>query len=82
MNGAVADTSADGGKSESTPTPPAKKKFVYNPNRVAHTLNKLGLGYFAPFARLIGKDEPAKQVREIATLRTHWSCGALFARTF
>ncbi len=45
----------------------AKPRLVYNPNRVAHTLVKLGLGYFAPVARLIGRDEPAKQVREIAT---------------
>ncbi|MAS93508.1 MAG: nitrate ABC transporter permease [Verrucomicrobiales bacterium] len=63
MNGAVVDT---------TTAPPEgavkakKSKFTYNPNRVAHTLNKLGLGYFSPFARLIGKDEPAKQLREIA----------------
>ncbi|MCG8601950.1 MAG: ABC transporter permease, partial [Verrucomicrobiales bacterium] len=47
--------------------PPKKPRFTYNPNRVAHTLNKLGLGYFSPFARLIAKDEPAKQVREIVT---------------
>lgn len=47
------------------PLETAKPRFRYNPNRVAHTLNKLGLGYFAPFARLIAKDEPAKQVREI-----------------
>ena len=45
---------------------PERKRFTYNPNRVAHTLTKLGLGYFAPFARLIGKDEPAKQLKEIA----------------
>gem|GEM_PF-2357186 len=43
-----------------------KKQFSYNPNRVAHTLDKLGLGYFSPIARLIGRDEPAKQIREIA----------------
>lgn len=67
MNGAVVDTVS----SEGTPPQPSveaaveKKKFVYNPNRIAHNLNKLGLGYFSPFARLIGKDEPAKQVREI-----------------
>jgi nitrate/nitrite transport system permease protein len=45
---------------------PAKKKLTYNPNQVAHTLDKLGLGYFSPFARLIGRDEPAKQVKTIA----------------
>ncbi|MDF1823364.1 MAG: ABC transporter permease [Verrucomicrobiales bacterium] len=46
---------------------PGKAKFTFNPNRVAHNLNKLGLGYFSPFARLIAKDEPAKQIKEIAT---------------
>lgn len=46
--------------------PPEKKGFTYNPNQVAHTLEKLGLGYFSPFARLIGRDEPAKQVKTIA----------------
>ncbi|MEM9281150.1 MAG: ABC transporter permease, partial [Verrucomicrobiota bacterium] len=46
---------------------PSKPKFTYNPNRVAHTLNKLGLGYFSPFARLIAKDEPTKQIKEITT---------------
>jgi len=53
---------------ESTPTePPASRPgFRYNPNRVAHTLVKLGLGYFAPIALLVGRDEPARQVREIA----------------
>src|SRR5690606_9176919 len=64
MNGAVIDTpttDAPGNSSDAK-----RKRFTYNPNRVAHTLNKLGLGYFAPFARLIGKDEPAKQLREIA----------------
>ncbi len=46
---------------------PEKKKWKYNPNRVAHTLDKLGLGYFSPIARLIGRDEPSKQLREIGT---------------
>ncbi|MDF1810887.1 MAG: ABC transporter permease [Verrucomicrobiales bacterium] len=44
---------------------PARKTFSYNPNKVAHNLDKLGLGYFSPIARLIGNDEPAKQIREI-----------------
>ncbi|MDB2327224.1 ABC transporter permease [bacterium] len=44
---------------------PAKKRFTYNPNQVAHTLDKLGLGYFSPIARLIGRDEPSKQVKAI-----------------
>ncbi|MGI9242807.1 MAG: ABC transporter permease [Verrucomicrobiales bacterium] len=33
--------------------------------RFAHQLEKLGLSFFAPYARLIAKDEPKKQVREI-----------------
>ncbi|MEM6884872.1 MAG: ABC transporter permease [Verrucomicrobiota bacterium] len=37
----------------------------FNANGVAHTLNKLGLGFFSPFVRLAAGDEPAKQVREI-----------------
>jgi len=63
MNEAVIDSSA---QAQESPKSGGKKRFTYNPNRVAHNLNKLGLGYFSPFARLIGKDEPAKQVREIA----------------
>ncbi|MEM7010883.1 MAG: ABC transporter permease [Verrucomicrobiota bacterium] len=43
-----------------------RERFTYNPNKVAHRLDQIGLGYFSPFARLIGKDEPAKQVRAIA----------------
>jgi nitrate/nitrite transport system permease protein len=62
MNGAVLDTPSSVPNAEATTT---RLRFAYNPNRVAHTLNQLGLGYFAPFARLIGRDEPAKQVREI-----------------
>lgn len=54
---------ADPIENPSTGTP--KKRLRYNPNRVAHTLNKLGLGYFSPFARLLGGDEPAKQFKEI-----------------
>ncbi len=34
---------------------------------MAHTLDQLGLGYFSPIARLIGGDEPKKQLREIAS---------------
>ncbi len=49
-----------------TKPPPRRKRWRYNPNRVAHTLDKLGLGYFSPIARLIGRDEPAKQVRTIS----------------
>lgn len=48
-----------------TPEEKPKKRFTYNPNKVAHRLDQIGLGYFSPFARLIGKDEPAKQVRTI-----------------
>lgn len=64
MNSAVIDqtsTSPDGSEAA-----PQRWRFTYNPNRVAHALTKLGLGYFAPFARLLGGDEPRKQVREIA----------------
>ena len=43
----------------------ARKRWTYNPNGVAHTFDKLGLGYFSPFARLIGRDEPSKQLRQI-----------------
>ena len=32
----------------------SKKLLIYNPNRVAHTLDQLGLGYFSPIARLVG----------------------------
>ena len=45
----------------------SKKLLRYNPNRVAHTLDQLGLGYFSPIARLVGGDEPKKQLREIAS---------------
>ncbi|MEC5125325.1 ABC transporter permease [Verrucomicrobiales bacterium BCK34] len=61
------ETTATASSTNPVDQPSTKRRFSYNPNRVAHTLNKLGLGYFAPFARLIGKDEPAKQVREIVT---------------
>lgn len=47
-----------------------KPFFRYNPNKVAHGLDKIGLGYFSPVARLIGGDEPAKQ------------CKAILANTF
>ncbi|MEM7147902.1 MAG: ABC transporter permease [Verrucomicrobiota bacterium] len=44
-----------------------RRRMRYNPNKVAHRLNQLGLGYFSPIARLIGGDEPAKQLRELAS---------------
>ena len=68
MNGATTDTTTAEVPAE--PPPRRKKKLRYNPNRVAHSLDKLGLGYFSPMARLLGRDEPAKQVREIATNTT------------
>ncbi len=43
--------------------PPRRKRFSWV--RLAHTLEKLGLGFFAPYARLAGKDEPCKQLGEI-----------------
>jgi len=65
MSSAVADTThVTTSEDDSAPN---ERWLRYNPNRVAHTLNKLGLGYFAPFARLIGKDEPRRQLREIAS---------------
>jgi nitrate/nitrite transport system permease protein len=42
-----------------------KKSFV-NWDRVAHTLEGLGLAFFAPFARLAGGDKAQDQLREIA----------------
>ena len=60
------DTTAAAGATPND-SAPQKPKFTYNPNRVAHNLNKLGLGYFSPFARLIAGDEPAKQIKEIVT---------------
>ena len=59
------DTTAAAGAPPSGEVAPKKARIRYNPNRIAHNLNKLGLGYFAPIARLIGRDEPAKQVKEI-----------------
>ncbi|MEM7384281.1 MAG: ABC transporter permease subunit [Verrucomicrobiota bacterium] len=44
---------------------PKKKRRPFSWVRLAHSLEKLGLGFFAPYARLIGRDEPQKQVREI-----------------
>lgn len=44
---------------------PVPKRRLPNPAKVAHTLDKLGLGFFSPFVLLIAKDEPAKQVRQI-----------------
>lgn len=52
--------------SELAQPPSRRKRWAYNPHRVAFTLEKLGLGYFSPLARLIGRDEPSKQVRAIA----------------
>ncbi|MEM6821406.1 MAG: ABC transporter permease [Verrucomicrobiota bacterium] len=51
---------------EETPKKPVEPKGPwFNANGIAHTLNTLGLGFFAPFIRLIAGDEPSKQVREI-----------------
>ena len=60
MNTATAETPVEA-PGVSSP----RRRWTYNPNQVAHTLDKLGLGYFSPFARLIGRDEAAKQVRTI-----------------
>ncbi|MDF1751824.1 MAG: ABC transporter permease [Verrucomicrobiales bacterium] len=63
MSASIVDTATNSADEKAFRKPGIR----YNPNRVAHNLNKLGLGYFSPFARLIGRDEPAKQVREILT---------------
>ena len=42
---------------------PKKNRFSWV--RLSHTFEKLGLSFFAPYARLIAKDEPKKQLREI-----------------
>lgn len=60
------DTTATASDTQSEAVP-TKPRFSYNPNRVAHNLNKLGLGYLSPFARLVAKDEPATQIKEIVT---------------
>ena len=44
---------------------PEKKQSMFNVNKVAHTLDKLGLGFFTPFVRLAAGDEPEKQVKQI-----------------
>lgn len=44
---------------------PKKPKRSFSWVKLAHRFEKLGLGFFAPYARLIAKDEPQKQVREI-----------------
>lgn len=62
----MSTTTADSHPTPATGKGPSKKRWTYNPNKVAHTLDKLGLGYFSPFARLAGRDEPAKQVKAIA----------------
>lgn len=67
MNTAVITPSTDSDSNGGKAAPAARRPFRYNPNRVAHTLSKLGLGYFAPVARLIGRDEPRKQIGEIAS---------------
>ena len=42
---------------------PKRDRFTWV--RFAHQLERLGLSFFAPYARLLGKDEPQKQAREI-----------------
>ncbi len=57
----TAVTTAD---APNVPSKPAKKR-TFDVNKTAHTLNKIGLGFFVPYARLIAGDEPVKQVRQI-----------------
>ncbi|MEM9446687.1 MAG: ABC transporter permease [Verrucomicrobiota bacterium] len=52
-------------KDEKNPLQEPKKESVFNVNKVAHTLDKLGLGFFTPFVRLAAGDEPEKQIRQI-----------------
>lgn len=47
------------------PSAPQKKREGIKASEIAHTLHKLGLGFFAPFVLLAVGDEPQKQVREI-----------------
>ena len=59
----MSSTTAEG--TDLSPKKPKRtKRFSWV--RLAHTFEKLGLGFFAPYARLIGKDEPDKQLKEIA----------------
>jgi nitrate/nitrite transport system permease protein len=48
------------------PAAPAAKGPRWNANAVTHTLDRLGLGFFSPFVRLAARDEPEKQLTEIA----------------
>lgn len=47
----------------SPPTPKPPREAA----KLAHTLQKLGLGFFAPYVRLVAGDEPAVQARQIAS---------------
>lgn len=62
MSTTTADTHAP---ASTTAARSLRKRWAYNPSQVAHTLDKLGLGYFSPVARLLGRDEPAKQLKQI-----------------
>lgn len=44
-------------------SPPRKPRW--NAHAVTHALDRLGLGFFSPFVRLVAGDEPEKQVHEI-----------------
>ena len=48
-----------------SPASSPKKPKRFSWIKLAHTFEKLGLSFFAPYARLIAKDEPRKQAREI-----------------
>ena len=45
--------------------PKPRKSWKASAPKVAHTLEKLGLGFFAPFVLLAAGDEPTKQARQI-----------------
>ena len=64
MSATTTTTPADSSGVASGGAPsPKKKKFSWV--NFAHQLERLGLGFFAPFALLIARDEPQKQVRQI-----------------
>ena len=77
---------------EDTPQRRFQWRGWFNPSPIAHSLNKLGLGFFAPYVRLAAGDEPQKQARQILidlllpaaalfVFFLFWSAAAKFVRT-
>jgi nitrate/nitrite transport system permease protein len=54
----VSETAAASGRPPSTPR--------WNSSKITHILDRVGLGFFSPFVRLVAGDEPGKQAQEIA----------------